>query len=129
MLVRFLYLAVANAFAALRLLLLSDRQKAVEILALWRQLSVLQRQLDGGCVWFEPADPGLWPRCLVRCSAGRCAAAVVGEPGYGAAVAPQPGARMSRGTEAAEASGVSQDGRLNPAAGASFGPEESRLKF
>jgi hypothetical protein len=44
-LIRFAYLAVAHAFAALRLLPMSDREKDVEILALRHQLTVLQRQL------------------------------------------------------------------------------------
>ena len=44
MLVRFAYLAVAHAFAALRLLPMTDREKNVEILALRHQLTVLQRQ-------------------------------------------------------------------------------------
>lgn len=41
----FAYLAVTHAFAALRLLPLTDREKDVEILALRNQLTVLQRQL------------------------------------------------------------------------------------
>jgi transposase len=45
MLIRFAYLAVTHAFAALRLLPMSDREKDVEILALRHQLTVLQRQL------------------------------------------------------------------------------------
>jgi len=44
-LVRFAYLAVTHAFAALRLLSLIDREKDVEILALRHQLTVLQCQL------------------------------------------------------------------------------------
>lgn len=55
-LVRFAYLAVANAFAVLRLLPLSDREKDVEILALRHQLGVLERQLGGGRVRFGAAD-------------------------------------------------------------------------
>jgi hypothetical protein len=44
-LMRLAYLAVTNAFAALRLLPMSDRDKVVEILVLRHQLAVLQRQL------------------------------------------------------------------------------------
>ena len=40
---RLAYLAVTNAFAALRLLPMSDRDKDVEILVLRHQLAVLQR--------------------------------------------------------------------------------------
>jgi len=46
-LVRFAYLAAAHAFAALRLLPMTDSEKDVEILALRHQLTVLQRQLGG----------------------------------------------------------------------------------
>ena len=45
MLVRPAYLGITNAFALLRLLPGSDRDKDAEILALRRQLAVLQRQL------------------------------------------------------------------------------------
>ena len=46
MLVRLAYLAVTHAFAALRLLPMTDRDnKDVEILALRHQLSIAQRQL------------------------------------------------------------------------------------
>ncbi|HEX3785326.1 MAG TPA: hypothetical protein VHX38_37220 [Pseudonocardiaceae bacterium] len=41
--IRFAYLAVSQAFAALRLLLMSDREKDVEILALRHQLAIVQR--------------------------------------------------------------------------------------
>ena len=56
MLVRFAYLAVSQAFAALRLLPLSDREKDVEILALRHQLTVLQRQLGDERPRFRPED-------------------------------------------------------------------------
>ncbi|GAA2062863.1 hypothetical protein GCM10009839_87600 [Catenulispora yoronensis] len=56
MLLRLTYLAVTNAFAALRLLPMSDRDKDVEILALRHQLAVLQRQLGPARVTFTPAD-------------------------------------------------------------------------
>ncbi|MGW2939687.1 integrase core domain-containing protein [Streptomyces sp. NPDC001156] len=45
MLLRLAYLAVTHTFALLRLLPMSDRDKDVEILALRRQLLVLQRQV------------------------------------------------------------------------------------
>ena len=45
MLIRFAYLAVTHAFAALRLLPMTNREKDIEILALRHQLTVLQRQL------------------------------------------------------------------------------------
>ncbi|RAG80756.1 integrase [Streptacidiphilus pinicola] len=56
MLVRFAYLAVSQAFAALRLLPIGDREKDVEILALRHQLSVLQRQLGDERPRFRPED-------------------------------------------------------------------------
>jgi transposase InsO family protein len=56
MLLRLAYLGITNAFALLRLLPGSDRDKDIEILALRHQLAVLQRQLDGQRVRFDPAD-------------------------------------------------------------------------
>src|SRR3954452_23686950 len=56
MLLRLAYLVITNAFALLRLLPGSDRDKDVEILALRHQLAVLHRQLDGQRVHFDPAD-------------------------------------------------------------------------
>ena len=58
MLIRLAYLAVSNAFAVLRLLPMSDRDKDVEILALRHQLTVLQRQLGAARPAFDPADRG-----------------------------------------------------------------------
>jgi hypothetical protein len=55
-LLRLAYLGLTNAFALLRLLPGSDRDKEVEILALRHQLTVLRRQLGGQPVRFEPAD-------------------------------------------------------------------------
>ncbi|RAG82086.1 integrase [Streptacidiphilus pinicola] len=56
MLVRFAYLAVSQAFAALRLLPMGDREKDVEILALRHQLTVLQRQLGDERPRFRSED-------------------------------------------------------------------------
>ena len=56
MLLRLTYLAVTNAFAVLRLLPMSDRDKDVEILALHHQLAVLQRQLGSNRARFAPED-------------------------------------------------------------------------
>jgi putative transposase len=58
-LVRLSYLAVRDAFAALRLLPMSDRAKDIEILALRHQASVLRRQLGADRPRFEPADRAL----------------------------------------------------------------------
>jgi transposase InsO family protein len=55
-LLRLAYLGLTNAFALLRLLPGSDRDKDIEILSLRHQLAVLQRQLDGQQVRFEPVD-------------------------------------------------------------------------
>ena len=59
MLVRLAYLAVSNAFTALRLLSMSDREKDIEILTLRHQNSVLQRQIGTNRPRFEPADRAL----------------------------------------------------------------------
>lgn len=56
MLLRLAYLTVTNAFAALRLLPMSDRAKAAEILALRHQIMVLERQLGPKRVKLAPAD-------------------------------------------------------------------------
>lgn len=56
MLLRLAYLGVTNAFALLRLLPSSDRNKDAEILSLRHQLAVLQRQLGEQRVRFDPAD-------------------------------------------------------------------------
>jgi putative transposase len=57
---RLAYLTVTNAFAALRLLPMSDRDKDVEILILGHQITVLERQLDANIrVRFAPEDRAL----------------------------------------------------------------------
>ena len=58
MLLRLAYLGITNAFALLRLLQGSDRDKDAEILALRHQLAVLHRQLDEQRVRFEPRRSG-----------------------------------------------------------------------
>ncbi|WP_238598851.1 hypothetical protein [Saccharothrix sp. ALI-22-I] len=55
MLLRLAYLGVTNAFALLRLLPMSDRDKDVEILALRHQVTVLERQLGKPRPRFSPA--------------------------------------------------------------------------
>ncbi|MFJ7096528.1 hypothetical protein ACIQWL_40865 [Streptomyces mirabilis] len=50
------YLGMASAFAMLRLLPMSDRDKDVEILALRHQIAVLERQLNGQRVRFDAGD-------------------------------------------------------------------------
>jgi hypothetical protein len=56
MLLRLAYLGLASAFSMLRLLPMSDRGKAVEILALRHQMAVLERQLNGQRVRFDAGD-------------------------------------------------------------------------
>src|SRR5204862_371690 len=56
MLLRLAYLGITNAFTLLRLLPGGDRDKDIEILSLRHQLTVLQRQLNGQQVRFEPVD-------------------------------------------------------------------------
>ena len=61
MLVRLADLAVSNVvFTALRLLLMGDRDKDIEILALRHQISALQRRLGANMPRFEPANRALW---------------------------------------------------------------------
>ncbi|WP_235883348.1 hypothetical protein [Saccharopolyspora elongata] len=66
MLLRLAYLAVTNAFAMLRLLLMSDRAKDIEILALRHQITVLERQLGKQRVRFTPADRAFLAALLHR---------------------------------------------------------------
>ncbi|MFF2502414.1 integrase core domain-containing protein [Streptomyces sp. NPDC058067] len=56
MLLRLTYLGVTNAFAMLRLLPMSDRDKDAEILALRHQITVLERQLGKEKTRFSPSD-------------------------------------------------------------------------
>jgi putative transposase len=56
MLLRLAYLGITNAFALLRMLPGDGRDKDIEILSLRHQLAVLQRQLAGKQVRFEPVD-------------------------------------------------------------------------
>ncbi|MER5915759.1 hypothetical protein ABT124_36385 [Streptomyces sp. NPDC001982] len=58
-LLRLAYLRMTNAFALLRLLPMSDREKDVEILALRHQVAVLERQLSGQRVRFDAGDRAL----------------------------------------------------------------------
>ena len=69
MLLRLAYLSVTNAFAMLRLLPMSDREKDVEILALRHQITVLERQLGGQRVRFDASDRAFLAALLHRLSA------------------------------------------------------------
>ena len=66
MLMRLAYLGLANTFALLRLLPMSDRDKDREILALRHQIGVLQRQLGRTKARFTPADRALLAALLHR---------------------------------------------------------------
>jgi hypothetical protein len=61
-LLRLAYLGVTNAFAVLRLLPMSDRDKDVEILALRHQITVLERQLGKEKVRFDGTDRAVYCR-------------------------------------------------------------------
>jgi putative transposase len=65
-LLRLAYLGVMNAFAMLRLLPMSDRDKDVEILALRHQITVLERQLGMTRVRFIPSDRAFLAALLNR---------------------------------------------------------------
>lgn len=69
-LVRFAYLVVSHAFAALGLLRMTDREKDVEILALRHQLAVLHRQLGGQRPRLRPEDRALLAALLVPLAPG-----------------------------------------------------------
>jgi putative transposase len=65
-LLRLAYLTVTNAFALLRLLPTSDRDKDTEILVLRHQIAVLERQLGERKVRFTPSDRALLAALLHR---------------------------------------------------------------
>ncbi|MFT9474460.1 hypothetical protein [Streptomyces sp. 11-1-2] len=56
MLLRLAYPGVTNAFAMLRLLPMTDRDKDAEILALRHQITVPERQLGKDKIRFTPSD-------------------------------------------------------------------------
>ncbi|GAA2350145.1 hypothetical protein SVIO_024710 [Streptomyces violaceusniger] len=66
MLLRLAYLGVSNAFAMLRLLPMTDRDKCAEILALRHQIPVLERQLGKEKVRFTPSDRAFLAALLHR---------------------------------------------------------------
>ncbi|WP_338013447.1 hypothetical protein [Saccharothrix sp. ALI-22-I] len=75
MLLRLAYLSVTDAFALLRLLPMSDRDKDVEILALRHQITILERQLGKERPRFSPGDRAFLaamevelPRRLPKCA-------------------------------------------------------------
>lgn len=70
-LVRFAYLAVSQAFAALWLLHMSDQEKDVEILALRHQLAVMHRQLGGQRPRSRPEGRALLAALLVPLARAR----------------------------------------------------------
>jgi hypothetical protein len=86
-LVRFAYLAVTYAFAALRLLPMTDREKDIEILALCHQVAILQRQLGDQRRRLPRTGHS---RSTSRAAVPRDAAptASAGQPGHRPAVAP-----------------------------------------
>jgi putative transposase len=65
-LLRLAYLGVTNAFAMLRLLPMSDRDKDVEILALRHQITVLERQLGNQRPRFHSSDRAFLAALLHR---------------------------------------------------------------
>ncbi|MFE9009508.1 hypothetical protein ACFYOY_46875 [Streptomyces sp. NPDC007875] len=72
MLLRLAYLGVSNAFAMLRLLPMTDRDKDAEIPGLCRQITVLERQLGKDKVRFTPSDQLPWRRCCTGCHCTSC---------------------------------------------------------
>ncbi|MEU0807453.1 hypothetical protein [Streptomyces sp. NPDC005970] len=66
MLLRLAYLGVSNAFAMLRLLPMTDRNKDAEILTLRHQITVLERQLGNKKIRFTPSDRAFLAALLHR---------------------------------------------------------------
>jgi hypothetical protein len=89
MLLRLAYLGITNAFALLRLLPGSDRDKDAEILALRHQLAVLQRQLRPAASPDRSSRPGLTGRAVAPPSETHPAQpAVIGAARHDPALAP-----------------------------------------
>ncbi|WP_218158683.1 hypothetical protein [Streptosporangium canum] len=65
MLLRLVYLTATVIFAFLRLLPKSDRDKEIEVLVLWRQLTILRRQVAKPA--FTPSDRFCSPGCSAAC--------------------------------------------------------------
>jgi hypothetical protein len=107
------YLAVTNAFAAVRLLSMSDRDKDVEILVLRRQLTVLQWQLGPARLGFTGADRAF---LTARASAagGAASPAASGPAGHGAALASRPDAQPPRQGRPSETNRPATHGALDP---------------
>jgi hypothetical protein len=72
MLVRFAYLAVTHAFAALRLLPMTDREKDVEILALRTNSPSCNDKPATNDHDFDPKTKHFSRRCSCRCPARLC---------------------------------------------------------
>ncbi|MBO2457466.1 hypothetical protein [Actinomadura violacea] len=70
MLLRLAYLAVTSAFAVLRLLPMTDRDKDTEILVLRHRTAVLERRLAGKRVRFTTADRAFVAALLHRLPSG-----------------------------------------------------------
>lgn len=126
-LLRLAYLTVTNVFAMLRLLLMSDRGKDVEILALRHQITVLERQLGNHKVRFTPSDRAFLAALLYRLPSGMLRRVML-------AVRPDTVLRWHRDLVArrhAAASRPKRSGRprtaLYPAPGGAARPGESRL--
>ncbi|CCH29363.1 hypothetical protein ABZ816_40100 [Actinosynnema sp. NPDC047251] len=66
MLLRLAYLAMTHAFALLRQLPLSDRDRDVEILALRHHITILERELGKGRPRFSPSDRAFLAALLHR---------------------------------------------------------------
>ena len=69
-LLRLAYLTVANTFAALRMLPMTDREKDAEILVLRHQVAMLERRLAGTRVRFTAPDRALLAALLNRLPRG-----------------------------------------------------------
>ena len=88
MLLRLACLGVANVFALLRLLPVSDHGKDAEILALRHQITVLEHQLGRDRVRFAPSDRVFLAALLHRLPRGVLRRARLLMPRYCAALAP-----------------------------------------
>jgi hypothetical protein len=102
-LLRLAYLTVTNAFAALRLLPMGDRDKDVEILALRHQIAVLERQLGADTrVSFAPEDRAFLAAPDLAAPRDPAPTAASHPAGYRPAPAPRVGEEASCSTTGTE---------------------------
>ncbi|GAA3465413.1 hypothetical protein ACFFSW_25505 [Saccharothrix longispora] len=124
MLLRLAYLSVTNAFALLRLLLMSNQDKDTEILALQHQITILERQLATPVRGSPPATARSSRHCRTTPGRHPPSAPATGAPGDGTAPAPTPPRPPPRSQIPPQTARPTTNRPLHPAPGAAPGTGE-----